>query len=68
MRNFYSDPAKYDEYLKNEILLTQSQTRNLESHDIWKFFQHKFSRVTELGKFYKFFRHLLKATIDSCVA
>jgi len=67
MRNYYKDPAQFDEYLKNEILLTEPQTKGLESHDIWKSFQHKFSRVTELGKFYKFFRHLLKKTIDSCV-
>jgi hypothetical protein len=44
------------------------QTRGRESHDIWINFQHKFTKVTELGKYYKFFRILLKETIDSCTA
>ena len=68
MRNYSLTPEKYDEHLKNAILLTAEQTRGRESHEIWKHFQHKFTKVTELGKYYKFFRILLKATIDSCVA
>ena len=68
MRNFHKDPSVYDEYLKNQILLTKEQTEGRSSHDIWKHFQHKFTKVTEIGKYYKFFRILLKATIDSCTA
>lgn len=68
MRNFSKDPKAFDEHLKNEILLTKAQTHGLSSHEIWKHFQHKFTKVTELGKYYKFFRTLLKATIDACTA
>lgn len=66
MRNFMKDPKGFDTHLRNEILLTEAETKGRASHDIWKHFQHKFTRVTELGKYYKFFRTLLKATIDSC--
>ena len=68
MRDWSKDPAEYDVRLKNEILLTEVQTKGKASHDIWKHFQHKFTKVTELGKYYKFFRYLLRETIDSCVA
>jgi hypothetical protein len=68
MRDWSKDPAEYDIRLKNEILLTEAQTKGKASHDIWKHFQHKFTKVTELGKYYKFFRYLLRETIDSCVA
>lgn len=68
MRNFHKDPAKYNEHLRNQILLTREQTEGKASHDIWKNFQHKFTKVTELGKYYKFFKVLLKATLESCVA
>jgi adenosine deaminase CECR1 len=66
MRAFSKDIEAFDNHLKNEILLTKEQTEGKSSHDIWKHFQHKFTKVTELGKYYKFFRTLLKATIDSC--
>jgi adenosine deaminase CECR1 len=68
MRNFYKDPKEFDTHLTNEILLTEKESKGLASHDIWKYFQHKFTRVTELGKYYKFFKTLLQATIDSCIA
>ena len=67
MRDFSSDPANFDLNLRNKILLTEEQAKGKESHDIWKGFQHKFSLVTELGKFHTFFRTLLMATIDSCI-
>ena len=67
MRNFSKDPLAFDLKLRNEILLTEKQAAGLESHDIWKGFQQKFSLVTELGKFHRFFRTLLMATIESCI-
>jgi hypothetical protein len=67
MRKYCKDPKAFDNHLRSEILLTEKEVKGLESHDIWKSFQHKFARVTELGKYYKFFRILLQATIDSCV-
>jgi adenosine deaminase CECR1 len=68
MRAYSKDIEAFDNHLKNEILLTKAQTEGKSSHDIWKHFQHKFTKVTELGKYYKFFRTLLKATVDSCTA
>lgn len=59
MRKHHKNPKAFDTHLRNEILLTEKEQKGLESHDIWKFFQHKFTRVTELGKYYKFFRTLL---------
>jgi hypothetical protein len=38
MRNFSKDPAKFDSYLRNQILLTREQTEGKASHDIWKNF------------------------------
>jgi len=67
MRKFVKDPEAFDLHLRNEILLTENEQKGRASHDIWKYFQHKFTRVTELGKYYPFFRRLLKATVDSCV-
>lgn len=53
--------------LRETICLREQQYTGKESHDIWKDFQHKFTKVTELGKYYKFFKILLQATIDSCL-
>ena len=68
MRNYSSSAEAYDQHLKEAILLMPQQTKGRESHDIWINFQHKFTKVTELGKYYKFFRILLKETINSCTA
>ena len=68
MRSFYKDHEEYDDQLRQAILLIEQETAGLESHDIWKGFQHKFSRVSELGKYKKFFKVLLRATIDACIA
>lgn len=67
MRSWVKDKAAFDNHLRNEILLTEEEQKGKASNDIWKFFQHKFTRVTELGKYYKFFKQLLLATIDSCI-
>jgi hypothetical protein len=66
VRNFYKNPAEYDELLRRSILLTEEQTNNKESHDIWKAFQPKFARVGDLCKYVKFFKVLLKSTLDAC--
>ena len=55
LRQFSEDPAEFDEFLRNEILLTAKQADNLESHDIWKSFQQKFTKIGELGKYVPFF-------------
>ena len=55
MREFSPDPAAFDQVLRDEILLTAAQADGLESHDIWKSFQHKFTKVGELGKYVPFF-------------
>ena len=66
MRNYKKDPKEYDQFLRNEILLTEKDVKGKSSHEIWKNFQHNFSKVGGLGKYHKFFRYLLKETIDSC--
>lgn len=67
MRSFYADPKEYDVILRNQILLTRDEQFGLESHDIWGFFQHKFSRIAGLAKFRPFFERLLRANIESCI-
>ena len=67
MRSFYSDPKEYDTTLRNQILLTGEEHRGLESHDIWGFFQHKFSRIGGLAKYRPFFERLLRASIEECI-
>ena len=67
MREFHSDPDEFDQYLKDQILLMPHQANDLESHDIWKFFQHKFTKVGELGKYVPFFKKLTKLALKSCI-
>jgi len=64
---FAKDPDDYDKKLKDTILLLEHEYLNKESHDIWKDFQHKFTRVGGLCKYYKFFKIALKEIIDSCL-
>ena len=68
MRTFYENPEEYDDILRSQILLTSQESSGLESHDIWGFFQHKFSRISHLAKFKPFFEKLLKANIEACLA
>lgn len=67
LREFSSDTKKFDEELKDEILLGEAQVKDNESHAIWKHFQHKFTKVGELGKFVPFFKELLKSALQSCI-
>lgn len=67
MREFSKDKEAYDQSLKNAILLTETQIRGKESHDIWKGFQPKFNLVNDLGKYYKFFKILLKSNLETCI-
>lgn len=52
--------------MRNEILLGKHQCTG-DSHEIWKHFQHKFTKVGELGKFYPFFKELTKTALESCI-
>jgi len=65
LRDFNVDSKEFDEDIKNEILLRPEQADNLESHDIWKSFQHKFTKVGELGKYVPFFKDLLRKALLS---
>lgn len=47
--------------------MTEKQTKGNGSRDIWKHFEHKFTKVGELGKYYKFFKILLTQTVQSCI-
>lgn len=67
MRAYSKDPATYDKKLKDSILLLEHEYLGLESHDIWKDFEHKFSRVGGLCKYYKFFKIALENIIESCL-
>lgn len=53
--------------MKDQILLGPKQANDLESHDIWKFFQHKFTKVGELGKFIPFFKEITKTALERCI-
>ena len=55
MREFTHSRDEFDTILKNQILLGENQAQDMESHEIWKHFQHKFTKVGELGKFIPFF-------------
>lgn len=48
-------------------MLTAKQADGLESHDIWKSFQHKFTKVGELGKYIPFFEDLLRTALKACI-
>lgn len=48
-------------------MLTREEQAGLESHDIWGFFQHKFSRIAGLAKYRPFFERLLRANIEACI-
>ena len=68
MREFAADPAEYDKKLKNAILLVEKEIKEKESHDIWKGFQPKFNLVNDLGKYYKFFKELLRSNLETCIS
>ena len=67
LRAFYDSPETYDDLVRNEILLTEEEANYGSSHEIWVPFQHKFSKVGELGKFVPFFKELLKSALMSHV-
>lgn len=66
VRAFHKDPKEYDNMIRDAILLTDKETRSLESHDIWKGFQPKFTRVGDLCKYVVFFKQLLRSTLMAC--
>jgi hypothetical protein len=68
VRQFYKTNEEYDSILREAILLTDKQTKGLESHDIWKGFQPKFARVGDLCKYVRFFKMLLRSTLEACAS
>jgi adenosine deaminase CECR1 len=64
LRNFTEN---FDDEVRHQILLRKDQADGLESHDIWISFQHKFSKVGELGKFVPFFKQLAREALQSCI-
>ena len=67
LREFYGDAAIYDKIVKDEILLTANEADFKSSHEIWKHFQKKFSKVGELGKFIPFFQEITKKALQAHV-
>ena len=67
LRQFYKDAADFDQKMRDEILLTAKQTKGNSSHEIWKHFQHKFTKVGELGKYVPFFKDLTKNALVKCI-
>ena len=67
MRAFAKDKESYDGHLKNAILVGAKDTVGQESHDIWKCFQPKFSLVSDLCKYYRFFKILVKSVLEDCI-
>ena len=55
LREFSVSPEAFDAEVKKSILLGPEESDNMESHHIWKYFQQKFTKVGELGKFIPFF-------------
>ena len=49
-------------------MLSERQAIEKESHEIWKHFQHKFTKVGELGKYVPFFKKLTKTALERCIA
>lgn len=67
LRSFAASDEEFDTKMKNVILLGPEQADNKDSHEIWKFFQHKFTKVGELGKFVPFFKDLMKTALQRCI-
>ena len=55
LREFHPE-GEFDKIVTDEILLRDDQAKGIESHAIWFFFEKKFSKVGELGKFVPFFK------------
>ena len=49
LRSFAASAEEFDTKMKNVILLGPEEADDKDSHEIWKFFQHKFTKVGELG-------------------
>ena len=67
LRSFAQSDEEFDKNMKNVILLGPEQANDRESHEIWKFFQHKFTKVGQLGKFIPFFKELIKTALERCI-
>lgn len=67
LREFATNRENVDKELREKILLMPQEANDLESHDIWKGFQHKFTMVGELGKFVPFFKQLTRKALQSCI-
>jgi len=68
MREFSPTVEQFDKDISNMILLTEEQVKDQDSHGIWKHFQHKFTKVGELGKFLPFFKELTRTALERCIA
>lgn len=49
--------------MKDLIALGSKQADDKNSNEIWKFFEHKFTMVSELGKFIPFFTQMTKEAL-----
>ena len=67
LREFAKSPEEFDAEVKKSILLGPEEADDKESHHIWKYFQQKFTKVGELGKFIPFFKELTTTALKSCI-
>lgn len=59
MRNFKPTAEEFDNYLKNQILLTKEEMSSQESQLVWELFQNKFLLTNDLYNYAPFFERVI---------
>ena len=63
LRRFSRTPDEFDSRLRNFILVQKAQYEQ-STASTWQAFQHKFAMLTDLGKYVKFFKRIMKEVMQ----
>ena len=66
MRKYSKCPQAYDQKLRDYIRMTPAECASKEEHAIWAHFQHKFTLTSDLVKYDRFFRIILRDILEAC--
>lgn len=67
LRQYWSSPQEFDDYLEQQMLLGPKQIESHETHEIWKNFQYKFTLTLQLLNYYEFFEYNLMKICQSFI-
>ena len=68
LREFYKNPEDFNNYLRENILITEKEAGSQESEAIWELFQYKFLMTNDLYNYAPFFERVVNHIFEYCVA